>query len=47
MAGEILTDDFKIGDDLYECAYCGSKFQYQTLYNKEKLDKIAQLNIPE
>jgi transposase-like protein len=33
--------DFKIGDSLYECAYCGSKFQYQTLYDKEEMKKIA------
>ena len=32
--------DFKIGDNLYECAYCGSKFRYQTLYDKEGIGKI-------
>lgn len=33
--------DFKIGDSLYECAYCGSKFRYQTLYDKEEIEKIV------
>lgn len=33
--------DFKIGSNLYKCTYCGSKFRYQTLYNKEEIEKIA------
>lgn len=34
--------EFKIGNHLYECTYCGSKFYYQTFYDKEQIEAISK-----